>query len=85
MAEIMQHLHGYVPYEEYKEDISVVDSEGVDIHVELHKANMHPILLGGDQLTAARARGVRKCKVNDEGLIPVAEDWHTRLNFLGVS
>lgn len=51
---------------------------------------MHPILFGGDQLTAARARGAKKAKINSvdpslrfDGLIPIAEDWHARLNFIG--
>ena len=53
---------------------------------------MSPILFGGDQLTAARARGAKKAKFNSycsvtqlDGLIPCAEDWHTKMNFLGVS
>ena len=51
----------------------------------------HPIIIGGDQLTASRARGAKKAKVHAdspvsrlEGLIPVAEDWHTKLNLLEV-
>jgi len=48
--------------------------------------------MGGDQLTGARMRGVRKSKVHEatvtkrlEGLVPVAKDWHTRVSILGVS
>ena len=51
----------------------------------------HPIIIGGDPPTASRARGAKKAKVHAdspvsclEGLIPVAEDWHTKLNLLEV-
>ena len=60
--------------------------------ISISKTKLHPILLGGDQLTASRARGAKKAKVNSfesesrlDGLIPMAEDWHTRLNFIEVS
>lgn len=59
--------------------------------VAVSKAKFSPVLLGGDQLTAARIRGAKKAKVNEdapserlEGIIPVAEDWHTKMNFVGV-
>ena len=53
---------------------------------------VHPILLGGDQLTVARARGAQKLRSNEytpsdrlEGLIPFSQDWHTFVAFLEVS
>ena len=56
------------------------------------KASIHRIVVGGDQLTAARIRAAQKGKLNGqtplsrlEGIISVAEDWHTKANFLGVS
>ena len=72
----------------YYEDLPSEDSEEV---VQIPRAVICPILFGGDQLTAARARGAKSAKVNSydpcrrlDGLIPIAEDWHTKLNFLGV-
>ena len=48
----------------------------------------HRIVVGGDQLTAARIRAAQKGKLNGqtplsrlEGIISVAEDWHTKANF----
>ena len=45
-----------------------------------------------DQLTAARSRCAKVSRVNSvaktlrlDGLIPCAEDWHVKLNFLDVS
>ncbi len=47
---------------------------------------------GGDQLTAARARGSHRVRCNAErgkdrleGLQPVCEDWHAKVCLLGVS
>ena len=57
-----------------------------DNTVAVTKASVHPILIGGDQLTAARARGALRAKANEdkpslrlEGFIPVAEDWHAKV------
>ena len=89
MVDIMSHLHQYVPTVEYTEKISVTDSDG---YVEIPQAIFHRILFGGDQLTAARARGAERIRMNSvspqarlEGLIQCAEDWHTKLNLLGVN
>ena len=87
--EIMSSLHQYVPTVKYVEDC-FIPSTGLTTQVP--KASLHPIIIGGDQLTAARARGAKKAKlhVNSpisrlEGLIPVAEDWHTKVTLLKVS
>lgn len=88
MAAILTQLHQYVPQFTYSEERYV--SNGSVEKVE--KAKMRQILLGGDQLTAARARSSIKSKLNSQtpakqlkGIIPVMEDWHTKANFLGVS
>ena len=88
MVQIMEELHSYVPAKRYNEDLSNEDSEEA---IQVPNAVIHPILFGGDQLTAARARGAKSAKINSydpfkrlDGLIPIAEDWHTKLNFLGV-
>ena len=45
--------------------------------LEFDNTQFSKILLGGDQLTAARARGT-------QGLIPVIEDWHVRMSLMKV-
>lgn len=87
MVDIMSHIHQYVP------SVSSVHKEVVmDEEVEIVKEQMHQVLMGGDQMTAARARSAILAKANAEspskclqGLIPTLEDWHCRANFLGVS
>ena len=88
MIEILTQLHKYIPQSTYcvKRAISTGAVEKIE------KAKMRQILLGGDQLTAARARSAIKGKMNAEtpekslvGIVPVIEDWHTKANFLGVS
>ena len=87
MVDIMEHLHQYVPTAKYSEEKFISTGEKV---LE-EKAKFHPILVGGDQLTVARARSAIKVKVNSHtpskrlsGIIPVVEDWHAKANFLGV-
>ena len=60
MVHIMEELHKYVPTKSYKEDYTTTDGEVIQIP----KAAIHPVLFGGDQLTAARARGAKSAKVN---------------------
>lgn len=52
---------------------------------------LHIHVLGGDQLTATRARGCQRIRSNStrgkdrlEGLVPVVEDWHAKVSILGV-
>lgn len=47
--------------------------------------------IGGDQMTAARARGSHRVRCNSERakerlecLQPVCEDWHAKVTLLGV-
>ena len=88
MVDIMEHIHQYVPSINYCEKRTINTGETV---LE-EKAKFHPVLVGGDQLTVARARSAIKIKANSHsptkrlsGIIPVMEDWHTKANFLGVS
>ena len=86
MVDIMEHLHQYVPVVNFSEDVSIEDKR-----ITVPRAVMYPILFGGDQLTAARGRGAQKARTNSlsplmrfDGLIPCAEDWHTKVIFLEV-
>jgi L1 cell adhesion molecule like protein len=90
MIDIMNHLHSnYVPTLE-KEETVVVGSTQEKVDVIASKT--HKILFGGDQLTAARARSAIRNVDNGDtassklsGLIPVIEDWHTKMTVLVVS
>ena len=81
MVDIMSHLHQYVPVVESPEPLLASEDS----------SQVHGVLFGGDQLTVARARGAKKIMSNAltrakriEGIVPVAEDWHTKMNFLDV-
>ena len=57
--------------------------------VSIRECAFHMVLFGGDQLTVARARGSqmdRVCSDNNVeklcSLIPVLEDWHTKIVIL---
>ena len=83
MVEILAHLHQYVPIIEYEEERCI---PGRSERVIEHKAKVHKVILGGDQLTKARAVSAIKIKSNGErpssrleGFIPVIEDWHAKL------
>lgn len=87
MADILSHLHQYVPSVPFQCQVQHASGE---VFTE-HRSSMHRIIVGGDQLTAARIRGAQKAKSNAaspekrvEGIIPCADDWHTKANFLGV-
>lgn len=88
MISIMEHLLKHVPA--VTVDNNVVDPEsGETITVKSQK--LHHVLFGGDQLTAERVRGCRRTRSNAtntaeklQGLIPVIEDWHSKVALLKV-
>ena len=98
----MEDVHQYVPTHTTTDDYCLQNDEET-ITVTLDK--FHYILfgmlvvimcnstfsLGGDQMTAARARGSQRVRSNSErgkdrleGLQPVVEDWHAKVCLLGV-
>ena len=88
MVEIVTELHKYVPVITSIDDCTI-DSTGD--RVEVPKAKFCRILFGGDHLTAERGRGALRIRMNSdtptkrlEGIEPVTEDWHAKLNLLQV-
>ena len=88
MCQIMDILHKYVPRFNTKETILLPNGEEYSFDTD----NLFKILVGGDQLTVTRARssiGIRRTHTTNteklHGLIPVVEDWHTRLTLMQVS
>ena len=89
LVDIMLHLPQYVPLMQTTEKVLV---PGIEEEIDVCKESLHRILLGGDQLTAARARAAIRTRVNSltcatrmDGLIPCAKHWHTKVNLLDVS
>ena len=88
MVAILKHIADYVPTVRASRIKNI--STGEQVQVDASK--MHSILVGGDQMTAARARAAKETQLNGQtsfkrldGIIPVLEDWHTKGNFMGVS
>ena len=84
----MDHLHQYVPTLKKERHVQVSTTSEEEI---IHEYKFKRILLGGDQLTVARARSCQFGRGNSDsalsklsGLIPVAEDWHTGVILLTV-
>lgn len=84
MISILEELQKYVPVVSSTSQTSVlVDGEVEECTVTDDK--FHRLLFGGDQLTAARARGAQRVRSNSErpldkleGFEPVCEDWHAK-------
>uniref|UniRef100_A0A1X7V0U9 Uncharacterized protein n=1 Tax=Amphimedon queenslandica TaxID=400682 RepID=A0A1X7V0U9_AMPQE len=73
--QILDKLEKYIPKK-------IVEHDGLMRHVH------HQVLLGGNQMTAARACGSKMIRMNSTtdsklltGLLPVSEDWHTKSHF----
>ena len=59
--------------------------------IDIDVWHFNHIMLGGDQLTSARVRGTHRARCNSdsarnrlEGIIPVIEDWHTKMTVMKV-
>ena len=61
MVEIMSHLYQYIPSWMDLENFSI---QGMAVSVQVPRAILQKILFGGDQLTAARARGAQRIRIN---------------------
>lgn len=88
MVLILTHLHQYVPKRQFSEEM-VLPSGAVRF---ADRSCLHNIVIGGDQLTAARSRGAKRTMKNASdrsnqltGFVPAAEDFHTKMNLLDVS
>lgn len=87
MISILQHVQGYVPARLVNRELTLPDQETMQYSEQHHAVT----LIGGDQLTVARARGAQKIRSNSlksedrlDGLLPVAEDWHAKMCLLQV-
>ena len=87
MGYIMDRFMKLVP-QQPDEAIAVLPNGDV---LEFDNIQFSKILLGGDQLTAARARGTQAIRRTEstpanrlQGLIPVIEDWHVRMSLMKV-
>lgn len=85
---VMDEVQEYIPTVSTSLTVDVDEEEEENMIID----DFHPILVGGDMLTTARARGsqrIRRCgeraKERLEGVIPVREDWHCKGVLLGVS
>lgn len=88
MVCILEHLHEYIPKLEQERTVEGIPFGDEDV---LRDQKFHRVLLGGDQLTVARARSCQRGRGNSDtglsklsGVIPVAEDWHTAVILLTV-
>lgn len=82
MMDILQHIQSYVPSKHVRREMNVPESDEV---VTLDDQDFATTLMGGDQLTVARAQGAQLIRSNSGnnqdrlyGLLPVAEDWHAK-------
>ena len=88
MVEILVKHHQYMPALCQEKDLVV----GFGDDVTVCGATFHEILMGGDQLTAARGRGAQGIRMKGdnavlclEGLHMFTLDWHTKMNMLEVT
>ena len=78
----MAHYNKLVPTIENTTQQDLPDGETI----EKDESRFFDILFGGDQLTVARMRGVQnirdtQARLSDQfkGILPVIEDWHSRM------
>jgi len=88
MCSILKELHNYVTAERVTLNLALPAEDAKLLDTE----NFHQTLLGGDQLTAARARSSCEARVDHgsskrrlSGVLPVIEDWHSKMCYLKVS
>ena len=88
MAKILTHYMKLVPTVEEEGHRQLPNGSVLDFD----DTRFFSILFGGDQLTVARIRGTQihwdthdKRVDRFEGVVPVVEDWHSRMTLMKVS
>lgn len=88
MSKILGHFMKFVPMLPKEGELSLPNGG----KLSFDDTEFFKLLFGGDQLTAVRMRGTQALRVTQDravdrlqGLIPVAEDWHTRMALVDVS
>ena len=82
-----------VPSVEMEKNITLPNGNSISVD----DTRYFPILFGGDQMTVARVHGVQLLRVTEakhvteakradryEGIVPIIEDWHTRMTIMKV-
>ena len=85
MIAIMEAIQKYVPLHSEKIEVEIPSVSKKQV---TFADRFHHLLFGGDMLTAKHARGSKNsARGSDrlEGLLPVVEDWHTKVCLIGVS
>ena len=84
----MSELHKYVPTVASNKEVQI---NSINTSRTIPQATICLILFGGDQLTVVRALSAKKAKISSpdpvcrlDGLIPVVEEWHSKVVLLGV-
>ena len=87
MSKIIEHFHKLVPTHDKEGHLTLPNGETLDFD----GTSFFTVLLGGDQLTVACARGAQAMRASHdgpsdhlEGIIPVVEDWHSRMTLIRV-
>ena len=88
MGHILNHYMTLVPAVEVEGQTTLPNGKTITFD----DTHYFPILFGGDQVTVARVRGVQLLRDTEvkrvdrfEGIVPVVEDWHTRMTVMKVS
>ena len=88
MIEIVQHYRkNYVPLVQREDTVYM---ESLDESTTFTASSSHKLLFCGDQLTVARASTAIRNVGNGNnsstnlGLIPVIEDWHTKMTIISM-
>ena len=88
MIQILTHAQKYVPSKTVERNLVLPNKDTISYEEEHYAVT----IIGGDQLTVARARGAQRIRSNStksedrlDGLLPVTEDWHAKMCLLQVS
>lgn len=91
MIDIVDVLHKYIPKTTSTQTFNHCARDGRAKAITVNIDHFNHILVGGDQLTVSRFHGSQGILHNcdnggerGEGLIPVIEDWHTKMCFMKV-
>ena len=90
MIKAHEHIQQYAPSKEVEQELIFPNQTGQETVVKFVEKKYRTTIVSGDQLTVSHIRGSQRIRGNSDtserldGLLPVSDNWHSKMRFMEV-